>query len=157
MARTTRRQVADRKKLFVDAKIQGALLVRAVMYWIFALMAITLMLLCWRIITGPVRSFYNHFDHIWFFYGPALVASFVLLPVVLVDVVKLSNRFVGPLVRFRRALRALASGEHVEPIQFRQGDYWQEMADEFNVLVRRLQRDRPEVEPEDQEAVGAAP
>ena len=50
-----------RKQLFVDPKVQGALVLRAVMYWVVCLIAITLMLLCWRILTGPARMFYTHF------------------------------------------------------------------------------------------------
>jgi hypothetical protein len=60
-----------RKQLFVDAKVQGALVLRVVFYWFFCLLAIALMLLCWRIVTGPARIFYKHFDDMWFFYGPA--------------------------------------------------------------------------------------
>lgn len=131
-----------RTRLFVDAKVQGALLLRAAMYWVLALLAITLMLLVWRITTGPARIFYTHFDDMWFHFGPALVASFVLLPIALIDVLKLSNRFVGPLLRLRREMRALARGEHVEPIEFRDHDYWRDMADEFNALVRLVEQQR---------------
>lgn len=128
-----------RKRLFVDPRVQGALVMRVVLYWIVCLITITLMLLCWRILTGPARFFYTQFDDMWFHFGPALVASFLLLPLVIVDIVRLSNRFVGPLLRLRRSLRALARGEDVEPIQFRDGDFWQEFAEEFNALLARVQ------------------
>ena len=91
-----------RKHLFVEPKVQGALVLRAVLYWVTCLITITLMLLCWRILTGPARMFYTHFDDMWFHFGPAVIASFVLLPLVIVDIVRLSNRFVGPLLRLRR-------------------------------------------------------
>jgi len=68
------------------------------------------------------------------------VASFLLLPLVVYDIVQMSNRFCGPLFRLRRELRALARGEHVEPISFREGDFWQEFAQEFNALLARVQR-----------------
>ena len=138
-----------RKHLFVDPKVQGALVTRVVLYWVVCLITITLMLLCWRIITGPARMFYTHFNDMWFFYGPALVASFVLLPLVIVDIIRVSNRFTGPILRLRRSIRELARGEHVHPISFRDGDYWQEFADEFNTLLARLQGDAAsEQEPE---------
>ena len=69
---------AMRKQLFVDPKVQGALVARVVFYWVLCLITITLMLLCWRIVTGPARLFYTHFSDMWFFYGPALIASFLL-------------------------------------------------------------------------------
>ena len=123
-----------RKHLFVDPRVQGALIARIVLYWIVCLISMTLMLLCWRIITGPTRLFYQHFDDMWFYYGPALIVSFLLLPLVIVDVIRFSNRFVGPLLRLRRSMRELARGESVEPLEFRDADFWRDVADEFNAL-----------------------
>jgi len=152
-----------RKKLFVDPKVQGALVMRVVLYWIVCIITITLMLLCWRIVTGPARMFYTHFDDMWFHFGPALIASFLLLPLVIVDIIRLSNRFAGPLLRLRRSMRALARGDHVEPIHFRKGDFWHEFAEEFNAMVLRVQARDHAAEPEREvqkeekpEPVGAA-
>lgn len=127
-----------RKQLFVDPKVQGALVARVVLYWAVCLVTITLMLLCWRILTGPARLFYTHFDDMWFHYGPALVASLVLLPLVIIDIIRVSNRFAGPMLRLRRSMRMLARGESVEPIEFRDTDFWHEFADEFNALRTRV-------------------
>ena len=46
-----------RKQIFVDAKVQGALVLRVALYWVFCLLTVALMLLCWRILTGPARLF----------------------------------------------------------------------------------------------------
>ena len=127
-----------RKHLFVDRKVQGALIARVVMYWVVCLITIALMLLCWDIITGPARMFYLHFDDMWFFYGPAAIASFLLLPLIIVDIIRVSNRFVGPMLRLRRSMRALARGEYVEPIEFRSNDFWYDFADEFNAVRARI-------------------
>ena len=132
-------QKSLRKQLFVDSKVQGALVARVILYWIVCPIAITLMLLCWRIITGPARTFHTHLEEMWFFYGPALIASFFLLPLVIADAVRLSNRFTGPMVRLRRSMRELARGEHVEQIAFRDDDFWREFAEEFNALATRVQ------------------
>jgi hypothetical protein len=129
-----------RKHLFIDSKIQGALIGRVVLYWLTCLVTIALMLLCWRIVTGPARIFYTHFSDMWFFYGPAAIASFLLLPLVIMDVIRLSNRFVGPLLRLRRSMRALARGEDVEPIEFRDNDFWREFADEFNSIRAKMRQ-----------------
>jgi hypothetical protein len=133
-----------RKQLFVDARIQGALVARVILYWAVCLITVTLMLLCWRVYAGPAQTFYQHFDAMLYFCGPALVASLILLPLVVVDVVRLSNRFVGPLMRMRRCLRAIAHGEQVEPIKFRRGDFWNDLAHEVNAVIARLESlDRP--------------
>ena len=137
-----------RRQLFVDPKIQGTLVVRVIVYWVVCLITVTLMLLCWRILNGPARMFYRHFDDMWFFYGPALIASLILLPLVILDVVRLSNRFVGPFMRLRCSMRALARGEHVAPIKFRQGDFLMEFADEFNAVAALVQDKTPPPQPE---------
>ena len=148
-----------RAKLFIDPKVQGALVLHVVLYWAVCLVTITLMLLCWRVATGPTRTFYTHFNDMWFHFGPALIASLLLLPLVIVDVVKVSNRFAGPLFRLRRSLRTLSHGDHVEPIEFRDGDYWQEIADEFNAVLKRVRESEASTSAnrdEEEELVGSA-
>jgi hypothetical protein len=129
-----------RKRLFVDYKVQGALINRVVIYWAMCLTTLALLILCWRILTGPARMFYTHFDDLWFQYGPAVIGSLLLLPLIVFDMVRLSNRFVGPLLRLRRSLRALSRGEDVAPLEFREGDFWREFADEFNIIAERMHR-----------------
>jgi hypothetical protein len=133
-------QKHPRKQLFVDPKVQGTLLARAVIYWLSCIATITLMILAWRIVTGPARVFYTHFDDMWFHFGPALVAALLLLPLALVDIVRVSNRFAGPLYRVRGAMRRLTQGLPVEPIHFRDNDFWQELATEFNALAERVSK-----------------
>ena len=128
-----------RKHLFVDPKVQGALVARVLLYWAVCLISMTLLLLCWQILTGPARLFYRQFGELWFYYEPALIASCLMLPLVIIDVVRFSNRFVGPLLRLRRSMRELARGEYVEPLAFRGTDFWQEIADEFNAVRARVQ------------------
>jgi hypothetical protein len=142
-----------RKQLFVDPKVQGALLLRTIGYWFFCLLTMALSLLLWRLFTGPARLFYLHFDDMLYWYGPAAVASLLVLPLVVIDCVRLSNRFAGPLYRLRRELRRLAAGEKVTPIHFRDGDFWLEFADEFNAVAKRMQ----ELQQELNNTTGTAP
>jgi hypothetical protein len=137
-----------RRRIFVDPKVQGALVLRVAFYWVVSLITITLMLLCWRILTGPPQMFSTHAGFMWAQYGPALIASFVIVPLVMIDIIRMSNRLVGPILRLRRSMRALATGEEVRPIHFREGDFWKEFADEFNSVVDRVQRAPLAVEPD---------
>ncbi len=134
-----------RKLFFVDAHVQGALLVRATIYSALCLVVVTGMVLCWRILTGPARVFYTHFDDMWFHFAPGLIATLLLLPLVLLDLAKLTNRFAGPMVRLRASMRALTRGETVEPLRFRKGDFWQEAAEEFNSLATQVAQMRSEL------------
>jgi signal transduction histidine kinase len=134
--------------MFVDRQVQGALLYRIAIYWCFAVLTVCLVTLCANAITysGPADSILDYFAFQGFFqqYGIVVLASLVLVPIIMLDVVATSNRFVGPLYRMRRSMRALAAGEHVEPIQFREKDYWKDVAVEFNLVaeyVEQLQKE----------------
>lgn len=147
----------SRRYWFVDSKVQGVLAGRVVVYWLMCLLTVGLMIFCWRSVTDPIDQFYAHFREVWLYYGPAAIASLLLMPLVGWDVIRLSNRFAGPIVRMRRAMRALARGDQVKPIVFREGDFWQDFAADFNAVVERLQS--PSLAPSDrsmsEEAVSA--
>lgn len=132
-----------RGQIFVDREVQAALMLRVVGYWLFCLLTNSLMLLCWNIVSGPPRRFTTIALEMYSRYAPALAASLVLLPLVMIDVVRLSNRFVGPIFRLRGALRELAGGKAVRPIKFRDNDYWQELAADFNRAAERVQQTDP--------------
>ncbi len=134
-------QLKPRRRLFVDRQVQGALLFRIAIYWCFSVFAICLITLCGQAIMYPNRPFLDYFAFGDFFvqYGPIIVTSLVLVPLVMVDVVATSNRFVGPLFRMRRSMRALAAGEPVEPIYFRDKDFWKDVANEFNLVLVRVE------------------
>lgn len=136
-------QRTSRRRLFVDQQIQGTLLYRIGIYWCFAVLTVCLVTLCFRAITygGPSDSFWDYFAFREFFtqYGLVVLASLVLVPVIMFDVLVTTNRFSGPLYRVRRSLRALAEGEKVAPIQFRENDFLKDLADEFNAVVQRVE------------------
>src|SRR5262245_20696527 len=104
---------------FIDSKVQGALLARTAIYWMFCLFSVCLMLICWNAYTGPKTRFLNLVVDLFDRYGPGLIASLVVLPVVLMDALRVSNRFVGPISRLRSALKDLATGKQVKPLNFR--------------------------------------
>ncbi len=136
-----------RRQLFVDKHVQGALLYRIAIYWCFSVLTVCLITLCARAITHPNQPFLDYFAFGEFFvqYGPVILTSLVLVPLIMFDVVAISNRFVGPLFRMRRSMRALAAGEEVEPIHFREKDYWQELAQEFNLVLVRVEELKQEL------------
>lgn len=127
-----------RKQLLVDPRVQWAFLLRAIGYWLLCLFTVVLLMIFTSILAEPARLFYPDADSPWFRLGPTLLCAVLLLPVVVYDFLRVSNRLVGPVLRLRRAMRALAAGEHVEPLKFRDGDFWREFADEFNAVARRM-------------------
>ncbi|HEY2760960.1 MAG TPA: hypothetical protein VGI75_09455 [Pirellulales bacterium] len=129
-----------RRQLFVDPAVQGKLMFRVAAYWLLSLTITGLLLLDWRMVIDPGKPFYSHFREMWYWYSPvAGIATLILLPITLLDCVRLSNQFVGPVFRLRRELRKLGTWEDVQSIRFREGDFWREFADEFNAVAERLQ------------------
>ena len=130
-------RLTPRKRYLVDSKLQGSLLMRSIGYWCFCVLAIGMVLLLWQVATGPHRPFLSYFSlhEIVERHGAVVLASVLLLPILLLDVLIITNRFAGPLYRLRRSMRALAAGEHVQPVVFRDGDFWHDVADEFNAVA----------------------
>lgn len=140
-----------RKRLFVDRTVQGTLLFRIFVYWCFSVLAVCLVMFCVRAFSRPADSFLDYFAFHEFFaqYGAVVLASAVLVPLIMLDVLVISNRFTGPLYRLRRSMRNLADGETVRRIEFRDKDYWQELSDEFNAIsdyIEDLQRQLAEAQ-----------
>jgi len=84
-----------------------------------------------------------------------LFASGLVLPFLLLDLVRVSHRFAGPVYRLRSSLRDLADGKTVAPITFRDNDFWYEVATEFNRVLERV-RDLPPVSKSDSTAEAAS-
>ena len=80
-------------------------------------------------------------------YGLLGAVMFVISPVFIFDSIKLSNRFVGPMISFRSSLRKLASGDEAPPLTFRRGDFWRELTDDFNRIATELAELRAEQHP----------
>jgi hypothetical protein len=136
-----------RRSIFlVDREVQGALMLRIMVYWLFCVISISLLLICWNAFTGPPQRFIDLVTELYYRYGPALSASLLLLPVVLLDVLRMSNKFVGPVMRLRKGLREVAEGRPAQPLSFRDDDFWHEMAGDFNraaAAVARAASERP--------------
>jgi hypothetical protein len=130
---------AKRSQKFVDASVQGTIMWRTTMYWLFCMGALSLVMIVWRVITQPAQPFAAHVMRLYAEHAPVFVASLLLLPILLIDAVALTNRFAGPAVRLRRAMRQLADGEPVEPVRFRKHDFWHEFSEDFNRVVARIE------------------
>ena len=129
-----------RSIFFIDRKVQGALVLRTAIYWLFCLFSVALMLVCWRAFTGPIKPFSEMAAELYQRYGAVLLASLIVMPIAVMDVLRLSNRFVGPVSRMRAALAELAAGRTIDPIEFRDDDYWPELAGNLNEVAARLKQ-----------------
>lgn len=130
----------QRKRLFVDRTVQGALAGRMLAYWAACVLFITIPLLIGRTLVEPQTYFFEQLGAVWRQFGPVLTCTIVILPLLLYDMVKFTNRFAGPMFRLRREMRRLAAGEPVRPMRFRESDFWQQFAVSFNQIAERLQQ-----------------
>jgi methyl-accepting chemotaxis protein len=127
-----------RKKIWID-RFQTTLCVRIAFYFILYQVAV------WSLIVIE-RNIYNVLEAVqgpevaarcFLFLGGAIVVLGLLF---LYDALKLAHRLVGPLYRFRQALKAVAEGDEVELMRLRQGDYLHELKDDFNDMLTALEQ-----------------
>ncbi|MCA9268009.1 MAG: hypothetical protein KDA41_06040, partial [Planctomycetales bacterium] len=127
-----------RQQFLVDGKVQGSLAFRVAMYWLYCLLAVAVMSSCWMLLFDRPTTSVEFLNRLLLQTAPTLLSSLLLLPLVLMDCVRYSNRFVGPLFRLGRAMQRLADGERVHNVEFRDGDFWFDFAQTFNRLNARV-------------------
>lgn len=125
----------------VEGKIQGELLRRVCWHWtLFLALSVGLTIGLHVLTTDPgvpltKQLWQMSVTNLWPFL--ALVA---LLPYFLVDTVRLSSNFAGPIVRLRRAMEGLVQKNDTQPLTFREGDFWLSTADAYNAVLDRQMR-----------------
>ncbi len=128
-----------RSKLFVDVRVQGALMRQLILHWLLACAIMFAYLLFLEAFTsGFGKPISEHLSALWERYGMLAIVLAVIFPVFAYDSIKLSNRFAGPMISFRQALQKLARNERVQPLTFRKGDFWQEFAQDFNAVAKKM-------------------
>ncbi|QDU56294.1 hypothetical protein [Aeoliella mucimassa] len=135
-----------RQHKFVDSKVQGRLVGLFVRCWAMSLVtAGILTVLGWMFITPGLGGFIGPNEFMSSILPMVLVgavASLLVMPFMLWKMVCDTNRFAGPLLRFRRHLREAADSGELVPIEFRDEDDWHDLANAFNDLVSRINSER---------------
>lgn len=124
-----------RSKFLVDPQVQWAIGRRVIQHWAlfaFCLLTINATFLLLMTVNDPIEDPMNAAALSQL---PVLTVLLVMLPIFVVDTVRLTNRFAGPMSRLRLAIGEMLTQPDIKPIKFRKGDFWMEMADDFNRLV----------------------
>lgn len=125
-----------RGRYFTDRAVQGALLLHVIGNWLMFLLTVGVFLLLVEFLQGgPGDALQGTLRR----YTPCIWATVVLAPIFLWDLVRLTHRFAGPMVRLRREMHNLANGRQVAPLHFRDRDFWKELATDFNRIAERVQ------------------
>ena len=139
--------MSKRHRYLVDSKVQWALIRRLLMHWSLALLSlIGISVFVQLLYRAEGRTFSEAFILSFRMQLPLLGIMFMLMPVFVWDMVKLSHRFAGPMLRLRGVINELAHGGEAPPIRFRPNDFWQETADDFNMFYGRYAELRQEAE-----------
>jgi hypothetical protein len=126
----------SRKKHFTDRAVQGTLVFHLIGNWLVFLFTVGVFFLFVEMVNGGPH---DAFQAMLRRQALSLWVALLLLPIFIWDLVRLTHRFAGPMVRLRREMRNLAEGRAVAPIKFRQGDFWQDLATDFNRVIERVQ------------------
>jgi hypothetical protein len=129
--------------------VQGALARRIILHWLVFLAVGSLVAFILQVLSNPFRPISAHAREMWWTHGPFLLVLAFLLPVFVVDTIKLSHRFAGPIYALRRALREIAQGDKPRRLKFRKRDFWHGLADEYNAVLVKfdlLEEDKKNVE-----------
>jgi nitrogen fixation/metabolism regulation signal transduction histidine kinase len=127
-----------RRKKFVDSKVQGALARRILFHWIVFLLVTSAVAFTLQVLADPFRGLSAHLQDLWWSQGPFLLVTAFLLPVFVMDAIKVSHRFAGPIFSLRRAIRGVAAGEAPRRVKFRKDDFWKDLAEDYNTMLAKL-------------------
>jgi hypothetical protein len=128
----------QRRQKFIDSKVQGALARRIIFHWLVFVAVASVTALLLQVLSDPFRPAGYHLENLWYTHGPFLVVMVFLLPVFVIDTVKISHRFAGPIFSLRRTMREVADGKPPRELKFRDGDFWHELATDYNAMIARL-------------------
>lgn len=129
------KQRSSRKKLLVDRQLQGLLLRTAAVHWAVFIVAAFIISTMVQFCIDPFEGLHASLGRTARQSAPIMMALVCLSPIFVHDLLKVSNRALGPLVRIKRALGQLANGDTLEPLAKRDGDGHEALIEELNSLI----------------------
>jgi hypothetical protein len=127
-----------RRRFLIDAAVQLGLLRRLALYAVYCIITAVMLVFFWRLLAEGEARPHQHLIAAIVDIAPLLLALMAILPFVAWDLLKLTNRFAGPVYRVRVTLECLARGETIRPVKFRDGDFWVDLAPLLNLVALEL-------------------
>jgi hypothetical protein len=131
--------VADkRKKIWID-RFQSRLVVRIALYFALYQSAVWSLIVLKQAITNGLDLLFGN-SPITLYFSILCIAIVVVMGLLFIrDSLIVAHRIVGPLYRFRKAIKAVTAGDELELVRLREGDYLQELKQEFNEMLKVLE------------------
>ncbi|MDA8744176.1 hypothetical protein N9N28_06040 [Rubripirellula amarantea] len=123
-----------RQQLFVDPQVQGVLVRRAALYSTACTIYFVVIAVFATCMSDPDRSISDSLTLCLdeaIYWAPGLI---LLAPLVIYDMLKVTNRFAGPVFSLRREMQRLIDNKSERPLKFREGDTWTDLASRFNLI-----------------------
>lgn len=120
--------------LFVNRPVQMQLVSRVVLYWLACVGYFAVVLFITQWMYDPQIGLIDHLmDYLvdMIHWVPAIL---LLLPLVIFDMLKVSQRFLLPVHQVRQGIDNLSAGQRVEAIPAGDDDQMHELVDSFNTL-----------------------
>jgi hypothetical protein len=121
-----------RRNIWIHTRFQAIWIGRVIIYWSAAMLYFGLATAVSQYHEFPEWSFSRHCQAWWATVGPWLPSAAIILPLVLYDVVRLSEQFIGPVLRARRQLSKIVNSANCTPFLLRADDYWHELIEPMN-------------------------
>lgn len=135
----------ERKRLFVDRHVQGGIVARLLLVWAASTGLACMVWFGLQFFANPAGDLVTHVAVAGRLATPLILSFLVILPIAVLYLLRFTHRFAGPILRLRRSMRELAAGQTVPRLRFRDGDYWQDLADEFNNVSETLKAARSRI------------
>ena len=128
-----------RKSKLID-RVQSNIVKRILFYWAAGLVFVTMVLSMISVVGDPSQLFTTHVANTWIRHWPLFACSLALLPFVVYDLCRFSNRFVGPIHRIREELKAFEDDGEMGEIRLRSNDFWTDLPEGINRLNERVKQ-----------------
>ncbi len=136
-----------RRKYYVSPVIQGRLISRMAAYWCVYHLVLWHAMFLYRFLQyrdsvdsgAPEVPWWNLYKSFAFENSTMLICAAFVFPLILWDMIHLTHRVAGPLVRFQNTLRQMSEGEEVKEVILREGDLLDDLRDAFNDYLDSLQ------------------
>src|ERR1043166_5133612 len=128
----------QRKRIWID-RIQTYLITRIGLYCVLFQSAVWAVVLIDRSLNSALTGMFGD-EGLTYCFAFGAFGVLLLTVAVMYDALKFAHRFVGPLYRFRKTIQAIAAGEEVELVHLRNGDYLQELKNDFNDMLVSLEQ-----------------